>query len=117
MEKLFLSKWYTRLISIFFTLIIFSLIADFLTSGFRPETFHKVFHIMLGIIIFLQWKNKSFYKNFPLINGVFFTFLAIFGWTFPDFALELGFEAFTLPDTMLHTVVGLSGLIIGFLKK
>jgi len=118
MKKLFLSKWYTRIIGLFFTLIIISLIIDYTSSGFRPETFHKIFHILLGIIVIKYgWNNKGFQIQFPLINGAFFTFIAIFGWSYPNFALELGLEAFTNSDTILHTVVGLSGLIIAFIDK
>ncbi len=108
-------KDYTRIIGIFFILIIFSLIFDWVEFGHRPETWHKIFHVLLGIVVIkFGWNNKNFWKPFCLSNGAFFTFIALFGWTFMNFA---GLDAFNLTDTILHSIVGLSGLIIGFLKN
>ena len=109
----FLSKWYTRIIGVYFLLIVFSLFFDFIQLGHRPETWHKIFHILIGFIVIYHWNNKNFYRPFTAISGAFFTFVAIFGWTFPDFALQIGLEAFTYSDTILHTIVGLTGLLIG----
>jgi len=106
-----LSKWYTRIIGVFFVLIIISLGSDYLQFGFRPETMHKIFHVGLGIlIIYFGWNNKNWWHGFPLINGSFFTFVALFGLLFPDFA---NLDAFNTTDTVLHSIVGLSGLAIG----
>ncbi len=112
MSNYLLSKWYTRAIGVFFILVIFSLIPDYFHFGFRPETMHKIFHIILGVIVVrFGWSNKTWWKFFPLINGSFFTFAASFGFLFPDFG---GLDAFNFTDTFLHTIVGLSGLAIGF---
>lgn len=83
----FLYKYYTIIIGIYFTLIIISLFIDFFQYGHGPETWHKIFHILIGIIIIYNWNNKNFYRPFTIINGAFFTFVAIFGWTFPNFVL------------------------------
>lgn len=40
-----LTKWYTRIIGIFFLLVIVSLVFDYLKSGFTAETMHKIFHV------------------------------------------------------------------------
>ena len=110
-----LQKTYTRLVGIFFILIFFSFVLDWLDFRHRPETWHKVFHVLLGIIVVKYgWNSKNFWKPLCLVNGAFFSFVALFGWTFMDFA---GLDAFSFTDTVLHSVVGVSGLIIGFLKE
>lgn len=112
MPKQFLSKWYTRVIGVAFLLVVFSLASDYLQFGFRPETMHKVFHVIMGIIVLrLGWSNTLWWKAFPLGNGAFFSFVAAFGWTFPNFG---GLDAFNFVDTVLHSIIGLSGLAIGF---
>jgi len=114
MGKLSLSKWYTRIIAVFFVLIIFSLISDYLNFGFRPETMHKIFHVIVGlIVVWFGWNNEAFWRPFPFINGSFFTFVALFGWLFPNFG---GLDTFNFTDTILHSIVGLSGLVVGFLE-
>ena len=108
-------KWYTRIIGIFFTLVVISLITDFIAHGYRLETWHKLFHVVLGIIILKYgWNNQKFWRPFCLTNGAFFTFVALFGWVFPDFG---GLDAFNRVDTILHSIVGISGLIVGFFRK
>lgn len=110
-----LQKWYTRIIGIFFLTVAFSLILDFYQFGFRAETMHKIFHVLIGIIVIkFGWDNNRFQKSFCLVNGAFFTYVALFGWLFPDFG---GLDAFNFFDTILHSIVGLSGLVIGLLKK
>ena len=115
MKTEILQKWYTRIIGIFFTLVVLSLITDYINFGFRPETMHKIFHVILGIMVIkFGWNNKRFWKPFCIINGAFFAYVALFGWIFPDFA---GLDAFNLMDTILHSIVGVSGLVIGLFKN
>ena len=110
-----LSKWYTRIIGIFFLLVSISLIIDIVHFGFRPETMHKIFHVLLGIIIVSYgWNSKAWWKTFPLANGLFFSYVALVGWLFPNFA---GLDTFNLTDTILHTIVGLSGLLISLKER
>jgi hypothetical protein len=110
-----LQKLYTRIIGVAFLLVTISLIMDLINFGHRPETWHKVFHVLLGtLVIYFGWSNKSFWRPFCLANGAFFTFVAIFGWTFMDFA---GLDAFNLADTILHSIVGLSGILVGLKAK
>ena len=111
MDEYFLIKWYTRIIGIFFVLVSVSLFLDYISFGFRAETMHKIFHIILGLAILkFGWSNQKFWLPFCFVNGGFFTFVAIFGWLFPNFA---GLDAFNMLDTILHTIVGVSGLLIG----
>lgn len=107
-------KWYTRIIGIFFTLVVVSLIADYAQFGFRPETMHKVFHIGLGLVVVRYgWNNEKWWRAFPLVSGAFFSYVALFGWLFMDFG---GLDAFNLVDTILHSFVGISGLAVGCMK-
>ncbi len=107
-------KGYTRVVGVFFVLVVVSLIFDFIQFGHRAESWHKIFHVLLGIaVIRFGWNNKNFWRPFCLWNGAFFTLVGLFGWVYPDFA---GLDAFNRVDTILHSIVGLSGLLIG-LKK
>jgi len=109
-----LQKWYTWFIGVFFVLVVVSLILDFINFGHRAESWHKIFHVLLGILVLkFGWNDEKFWRPFCLWNGAFFSFVALFGWTFPDFA---GLDAFNKLDTILHSIVGLSGLVIGFKK-
>jgi len=109
-----LQKWYTRIIGILFVLVVISLILDFSANGHTPETWHKAFHVLLGVIILFNWNNEKFYRPFCLANGAFFAFVAIFGWVWMDFA---NLDAFNFVDTVLHSLVAGFGLLIGFRKK
>jgi len=110
-----LQKWYTRIIGVFFVLVAVSLVFDLISFGVRPETWHKVIHILLGIfVIKYGWSNEKFWRPFCLWNGAFFTIVGVIGWIFPDL---LGLDAFNLVDTILHSIVGVSGLVIGWKSK
>ncbi len=108
-----LQKWYTRAIGIFFLLVFLSLVADFREFGHRAETWHKIFHCLVGAgVLTFGWNNEGFWRPFCIINGSFFVFVAAFGWVFPDFG---GLDAFNRLDTTLHSMVGSLGLLIGLL--
>lgn len=110
-----LQKWYTRFIGIFFTLIIFSLLFDVWMVGYRLETWHKLFHVVLGIVILrFGWNDERFWKPFSIANGVFFLAVGLVGWVFPDF---LGLDAFNRVDTVLHSIVGVLGLGVGLFSR
>ena len=109
------SKWYTRIIAIFFILVTITLIIDLIKVGFNPESMHKIFHILLGLIVLMYgWNSKQWWKTFPLVSGLFFSYVALFGILFPNFA---SLDAFNTLDTTLHAIVGLSGITIALLEK
>lgn len=104
------SKLYTRAIAVAFLLVALSLAADYFRFGFRPETMHKVFHVVLGgLVLRFGWNSEAWWRLFPLANGLFFSYVGLFGWLFPDFG---GLDAFNRVDTILHSLVGASGLVI-----
>ena len=105
---------YTRAIGVFFILVALSLAADYARSGLQPETWHKVFHVALGLaVVRFGWRDERFWRPFCLANGAFFTLVGLTGWLFPDLG---GLDAFNRVDTVLHSLVGLSGLAIGARK-
>ncbi len=109
-----MTKWYLRIIGVFFVLVAVSLISDYLRFGFRPETMHKIFHVLLGgIVVRYGWNDARWWRPFALANGGFFSFVALFGLFFPDFA---GLDAFNGLDTALHGIVGITGLAVGLRK-
>lgn len=111
MRGLILQKWYTRVIGVFFILVVFSLISDYLANGFRLESWHKIFHVGLGLfVVYYGWNNEGFWKPFSLWNGLFFIIVGVVGWIYPNL---LGLDAFNRVDTILHSIVGGSGLVIG----
>ena len=115
MKPELLQKWYTRVIGVFFVFITVILVLDYAKMGFRPETMHKLFHIIIGVIVLrFGWNSKKFWRLFCLINGAFFTYFAAVGWIFPNLG---GLKAFGFADTVLHSIVGVSGLVIGLQRK
>ncbi len=110
-----IQKLYARAVGVFFVLVAISLIADFAEFGHRPETWHKAFHVLLGaIVLYYGWNSEKFWKPFCLANGAIFLFAGAFGFAFPDFG---NLDAFNRVDTILHTIVGASGLAVGILGK
>ena len=109
-----LQKYYTRIIGVFFILVAITLVTDYLQFGIRLETFHKILHVLLGIfVVYFGWNNKKFWQPFCLYNGLFFTVIGLFGFIYPDF---MQLDAFNRLDSTLHTIVGVSGLIISRLR-
>ncbi|HXV26443.1 MAG TPA: hypothetical protein VD862_00210 [Candidatus Paceibacterota bacterium] len=110
-----LSRLYTRIVGIGFLFVALSLVSDYAQFGFRPETMHKVFHVLLGLaIIRWGWNSTAWWRTFPVVNGAFFSFVALFGWLFPDFGM---LDAFNQLDTILHFIVGVSGLSVALLDR
>ena len=105
-------KWYTRVIGAYFTLVLIPLVLDYGEFGFRPETMHKAFHVLVGIAVLRWgWNDERWWKPFTIATSAFFAFVTIFGWLFPNFGMPVP-EAFGLNDTLLHGTVALSGIII-----
>ena len=110
-----LSQLYTRIIGIAFLFVTISLFSDYYHFGFRSETMHKIFHVVLAAIVLkFGWGNVLWWRVFPLTNGLFFSSVALWGWIFPNFG---GLDAFNFMDTILHSLGGVSGLVIYFLER
>ena len=53
---------------------------------------------------------QTLQKWYTRVIGLFFLFVAAFGWAHPNFG---GMGAFNRVDTILHNIVGASGFLIG----
>ena len=61
MKVILFQKWYTRIIGVLFILVVITLVTDYLAHGFHAETMHKLFHVILGVIVVkVGWNNKKF---------------------------------------------------------
>lgn len=104
-----LARIYTIIVGAAFIFAVgFTLISDTLQNGISLETFHKAFHVLLGVwaafIIFKKTEERTFVWFNVILWGVF----AIIGWAVPDL---LGLAAFNRADTILHTIVAGTGII------
>ncbi len=105
-------KYYARIIAIFFVLVSLSLFYDLYRAGYSAETWHKAFHVILGLsIVKFGWNNKNFWKPFCIVNGAFFLYVGLFGFSFPNFG---GLATFNRTDSILHIIVGLFGIVAYF---
>mgnify|MGYP001560399605 CR=1 FL=1 len=110
-RRLWIAKWYTRVVAIAFTAVIISLVADYLKFGFHAETLHKLLHVVVGVVVgILAWNNKAWWKPFCFADGVVFTTLALIGVLYPNLG---DLDTFNFTDTVLHGVVGVTGFGIG----
>jgi len=108
------SVYILRGIGVFYILVAITLVADILKFGVRPETFHKVLHVCLGIVYVIASYKASAGSIRALLtfNTVFFGIVALTGWFFRDLG---GLDAFNTTDTILHTIVATVSLV-GVLK-
>lgn len=110
-RRLWLAKWYTRIVAVAFMFVVVSLIADYVQFGVRGETIHKFLHVIVGVIIATwAWNNEKWWKPFCFADGVVFTTLAFIGLIYPNLG-EL--DTFNATDTALHGIVGVTGFSIG----
>lgn len=115
MDSKFWQRWYTRIVGVLFVFVLVPLINEAMNNGNTPELWHKAFHVILGsLILHFGWDNEKFSKIFCIANGAFFFYVALFGWVFPNFA---GLDAFNLMNSVIYSIIGGFGLIIGFLKE
>ena len=111
-----LAKWYVIIVGgLFLFAVGFTLAKELFTAGISVEAGHKAVHVAFGVwaaVIVLR-KQTDQYRTFALTNGILWGAVALIGWTIPDF-LEL--MAFNRVDTILHTVVAVTGLVAGWKK-
>ena len=111
------AKIYTWVVGGLFLLAVgYTLAVEFVTEGATLEAGHKALHVALGLwavfIVVGKWETQ--YKLFALTNGILWGAVAIVGWTMPDY---LGLAAFNRLDTILHTIVAVTGLLSALLTK
>ena len=72
--------------------------------------------MLIGIwaVVIVVRKLEPQYRIFALVNGILWGAVAIFGWIMPDFH---GLDAFNRLDTILHTIVSVTGLASAALTR
>lgn len=111
------AKLYTWVVGGLFVIAVgYTLAHELVTKGITLEAGHKALHVLIGFwaVAIVVKKLEAQYRVFALVNGVLWGAVAIVGWTMPDY---LGLEAFNRLDTILHTVVSVTGLLSAFLTK
>jgi len=123
------AQLWTLIVSILFVFAVgASLLFDTLKNGVSLETGHKLSHILVGIVGLLIFRNASKARSFVLFNVAVYGAVAATGYlsalTYGAFAGTafigpsiLNIDAFNLVDTVLHSIVVISGLIAAFWKR
>ena len=111
------AKLYTWVVGGLFVVAVgYTLAHELVTEGITLEAGHKALHVLIGFwAVFIVVKKREWqYRIFALTNGILWGAVAIFGWTMPDY---LGLAAFNRLDTILHTIVSVTGLLAALLTK
>lgn len=92
---------------------------DFTTNGtlfgiFQVDTLHSIAHTATGVIAIMAATNYKFTKLFFQIFGIIYAVVAILGfWRGGD----LFITTVNFADNLLHTVIGVVMLYLGFFVK
>jgi hypothetical protein len=111
------AKLYTWVVGALFLVAVgYTLTVELVTKGITLEAGHKALHVLIGVwaVVIVVRKLEPQYRMFALTNGILWGAVAVIGWTMPDFH---GLEAFNRIDTILHTIVSVTGLASAYLTK
>jgi hypothetical protein len=111
------AKLYTWVVGGLFVVAVGATLAiELINEGVTLEAGHKAMHVLLGLwaAVIVVKKLEAQYRVFALVNGVLWGAVAIVGWTMPDY---LGLAAFNRLDTILHSIVSVTGLASAFLTR
>ena len=109
------AQWWTLVISLAFVVGVgVTLVVDTYQNGVSLETIHKTVHVAIGAFGLTLYKKVGRSRAFVLANVILFGLVAFIGWSLPDF---LGLAAFNRVDTILHTLVTLTGIIALSLRR
>ena len=111
------AKLYTWVVGgLFLVAVGHTLAVELATKGVTLEAGHKALHVAIGVwaVVIVVRKLEPQYRLFALVNGILWGAVAIVGWTMPDFH---GLDAFNRIDTILHTIVAVTGLASFVLTK
>ena len=104
------AKLYTWIVGFLFLVAVgYTLTVELVTKGVTLEAGHKALHVLIGLwaVVIVVRNLEPQYRIFALTNGILWGAVAIVGWIFPDFH---GLDAFNRLDTILHTIVSVTGL-------
>jgi hypothetical protein len=111
------AKLYTWVVGAAFLIAVGATLAiELITKGTTLEAGHKALHVLIGLwaLVIVVKNLEPQYRLFALVNGIWWGAVAIVGWTMPDFH---GLDAFNRLDTILHTIVSVTGLAAAALTK
>ena len=111
------AKLYTWVVGFLFLVAVgYTLTVELVSKGVTLEAGHKALHVLIGLwaVVIVVRKLEPQYRLFALVNGILWGAVAIVGWIFPDFH---GLDAFNRLDTILHTIVSVTGLASAALTK
>ena len=111
------AKLYTWVVGALFLVAVgYTLAVELATKGVTLEAGHKALHVLIGIwaVLIVVRKLEPQYRLFALFNGILWGCVAMVGWIYPDLH---GLDAFNHLDTILHTIVSVTGLASFVLTK
>jgi len=111
------AKLYTWVVGFLFLVAVgYTLTVELVSKGVTLEAGHKALHVVIGLwaVVIVVRKLEPQYRLFALTNGILWGAVATVGWIFPDFH---GLDAFNRLDTILHTIVSVTGLASAALTK
>lgn len=111
------AKLYTWVVGAAFLIAVGATLAiELITKGVTLEAGHKALHVLIGLwaLVIVVENLEPQYRLFALVNGILWGAVAIVGWTHPDLH---GLDAFNRLDTILHSIVSLTGLAAAALTK
>jgi len=109
------AKLYTCVVGgLFLVAVGYTLAVELVTKGVTLEAGHKALHVLLGVwaAVIVGKGLEGQYRVFALSNGILWGVVALIGWSMPDFH---GLDAFNRMDTILHTIVSMTGLLSAWL--
>jgi hypothetical protein len=111
------AKLYTWVVGAAFLIAVGATLAiELITKGVTLEAGHKALHVLIGFwaLAIVVKKLEPQYRLFALTNGILWGAVAIVGWIYPDLH---GLDAFNRLDTILHSIVSVTGLAAAALTK
>jgi hypothetical protein len=111
------AKLYTWIVGAAFLIAVGATLAiELITKGTTLEAGHKALHVLIGLwaLVIVVKHLEPQYRLFALVNGIWWGLVAVVGWIYPDLH---GLDAFNRLDTILHTIVSVTGLAAAALTK
>ncbi len=92
--------------------------AGLLLGIFQVDTVHNIIHLLTGAVgIFAAYGGYGSAKTYFQVFGVVYALVAIMGFFVPDGGKLLNLFAINTADNLLHVVIALLALYLGFGAK
>lgn len=83
---------------------------------FAVSELHNIFHIVTGVIALVLAMDAVYSKWFFRIFGLIYAVIAIVGFWMPDMLMNM-MMPMNMADNVLHVVIAVIALFIGFVAK